>query len=153
MDPFYAHSGPGTALIGQQSRQNLVLLLEPRPGSVVGALRSTVAAAYRTQYRRLNYPKFAPSAYQSRQPIAPWCSGFLVLINQWRSDAAVERMWHMSDSQGQMLALTFRSKLWNDLKLFPLRSKAGVRTELKTLFDRNQPGHKEAFTDRSRSGK
>ena len=37
---------------------------------------------------------------------------------------AAERIWHTYDSQGQIMALPFRSKASQRLKLFPLRSEA-----------------------------
>ena len=42
----------------------------------------------------------------------------------FKSRAAVERMWHIQDSQGQILALPFRFKSVKPFKVFPLRSKA-----------------------------
>ena len=36
----------------------------------------------------------------------------------------VERMWHMQDSQGPILALALRKKAFKRLKLFPFRSEA-----------------------------
>ena len=39
---------------------------------------------------------------------------------------AVERIWHIEDIQGQVLALTFRLKSVTRFKVFPLRSKAGA---------------------------
>ena len=38
--------------------------------------------------------------------------------------AAVELIWHILDSQGQILALAFRGKSLNTLDLFPVRSAA-----------------------------
>ena len=42
--------------------------------------------------------------------------------NCWH--AAVERIWHIWDSQGQILALAFRQKSFKRFKLFPLRPTA-----------------------------
>jgi len=45
---------------------------------------------------------------------------------------AVERMWQMQDSQGQILALAFRQKSSKPCKVFPLRSEAATRPRLLT---------------------
>ena len=41
-------------------------------------------------------------------------------------EASIERIWHIQDSQGQILALALRHKSFKPSKLFPLRSEAGM---------------------------
>ena len=38
--------------------------------------------------------------------------------------ATVERIWHVYDSQGQILALALRQKSFKVLEMYPLRSEA-----------------------------
>ena len=61
---------------------------------------------------------------------------------------AVEQMWHMQDSHGQILALALRQKSLQRLKLFPLRSEAaGPWTPPQ--MERLQPGDTTVAEDRS----
>ena len=41
--------------------------------------------------------------------------------------SAVELTWHITDSQGQIMALSFRQKNLKHFKVFPLRSEAELR--------------------------
>jgi len=47
---------------------------------------------------------------------------------------AVERMWHIPDSQGQILALYFRQKSLKSYKLFPPRSAAVFKSPLSSFW-------------------
>ena len=50
--------------------------------------------------------------------------------------AAVERVWHTQDSQGQILALVFRLKSVNPFKVLPLRSLAAFLSDSRAAHAR-----------------
>ena len=55
------------------------------------------------------------------------CSGVLYLdkgVEQMRFGTAVKKIWHMEDSQGQILASAFKYISSKRFKLFPVRSEA-----------------------------
>jgi len=54
-----------------------------------------------------------------------------------RGATAVERIWHLEDSQGQILAVNSKSKSMKSLKLFTFRSEAA-------LPERSQPNLTES---------
>jgi len=53
------------------------------------------------------------------------------------TEAAVEQIWHIQHSQGQNLALAFRSQFLKRFKLFPLRSEAAPRFRGGKIESRN----------------
>jgi len=55
-------------------------------------------------------------------------------------------MWHIQDSQGQILAVAFRLKVVDHFKVFPLRSEADdgrVRGSLNSRLESNKEEKEE----------
>jgi len=71
-----------------------------------------------------------PGAFQVA-PMSNCSSGFLAQIapiaasHQTYTKSDVERIWHMKDNLGQILALPFRQGTLKNVQLFPLHSEAG----------------------------
>ena len=66
--------------------------------------------------------------------------------------SVVERIWHIQDSQGQILASTFKIKSLKPVKVFPLRAEAGKGWVSQRLVHSACKGSRARNTINPRSG-